>query len=259
MNVIRRSVVTALAGFAFAAIGAHQARAQFIDHEGGCRQWERIAHQIYANYQTKYKSLWSLGRSQAADVEAEARAKDWNEDYIKHLLLIVSDAASGEFASMEQIGLHVFSRCMATWRLNSTAEQRAAEAKEVHRRRSEAIATEEKRLADGKRAMACSEYQGMAWQIIALQRSGMTYQQAANWAAGKAYGPDGQVLRFSEANGNAYMALAAAVYFARVKYGKSDQAFARRAYEGCMRGELSWTRVNDCRWPLRLDSIPIGL
>jgi hypothetical protein len=217
---------------------APQARAQFIDHQGGCRQWEQIGQRIYADYHTKYKTILSLGRSQASDLEADARARGWNEDYINHLLMIASDVASGQFNNMEQLGTHVFNRCIAAWQAMSTPEQRTAEAREADKRRAEKIMAEEKRLADGRRAMTCSEYQGMAWQLIGMQRSGMTYQQAGNWAASKAYGPGGQAHRFSEDNANSFMALAAAVYFARDKYGESDQAFATRAFEGCMRGEL---------------------
>jgi hypothetical protein len=61
---------------------------------------------------------------------------------------------------------------------------------------------------------------------------------SANAQGVKAYGPDGQLLRYSEENANYFMMLAAAVYFARDKYGTNDQTFMARAFDGCMRGQL---------------------
>lgn len=85
---------------------------------------------------------------------------------------------------------------------------------------------------------ACVHYKAVAAQIIVVKNSGASYEYAANWAADKAYGPHGEAYRNSEDNAHAYMMLAAAVYFARDKYGTGDAVFVQQAYDRCLRGEL---------------------
>jgi hypothetical protein len=115
------------------------ASAQFVDHEAGCHQWAEIALRIYANYQTRYKTVLGMLSSQAHDEEARAHAQGWSEENIQHLLGIVSDAASGQWTTIEQFSGHEFDTCMATWRSISTPEQRTAEAKEKQRREIQAL------------------------------------------------------------------------------------------------------------------------
>jgi hypothetical protein len=221
-----------------ATLDGPPARAEFIDHEAGCRQWQQIAIRIYAQYEAKYKTIWFAMRSQAHDEEAQARALGWNEDYIKHLLMIVSNAQSGRWTTLDQFANDEYSTCMTNWQAISTPEERAAEAKEIARRKTVAATAQEATMERERRVSTCTQYESVAWHLIGLQHSGASYKSAAEWAASAAYGPSGQVLRFSEENANAFIALAAAVYFARDKYGQNDQVFAQRALDGCVRGEL---------------------
>jgi hypothetical protein len=51
----------------------------------------------------KDKTVFALLASQARDEEADARRQGWTEDNIKHLLMIVSNAQSGQWSDVEQI------------------------------------------------------------------------------------------------------------------------------------------------------------
>jgi hypothetical protein len=214
------------------------AKAQVTSHPTICRNWGNLAMGVYARYQTKYKTVFALLASQARDEEADARRQGWTEDNIKHLLVIVSNAQSGRWNDVGKFGEDEFNDCIAQWRAISTPEERAAEDKAVARHNAEVTASQETATAQAARTQTCQQYQRVAIDIITLHRTGASYQRAAEVAASKAYGPGGQMLRYSEENANYFMMLAAAVYFARDKYGTDDQAFMARAFEGCMRGEF---------------------
>jgi hypothetical protein len=220
------------------AAAAFPAKAQVTSHPTICRNWGNLAMGVYARYQTKYKTVFALLASQARDEEADARSKGWSEENIRHLLKIVSNAQSGQWNDLNKFGEDEFNDCIAQWKAISTPEERAVEDKAVARYNAEVTATNEKNMAHVARTLTCQQYQHVAIDIIALQHTGASYQRAAEVAASKAYGPGGQVLRYSEENADYFMMLAAAVYFARGKYGTNDQAFMARAFEGCVRGEF---------------------
>jgi hypothetical protein len=214
------------------------AGAQVTSHPTICRNWGNLAMGVYARYQTKYKTVFALLTSQAHDEEADARRQGWTEENIKHLLMIVSNAQSGQWNDVNKFGEDEFNGCIAQWNASSTPEQRAAEDKAVARHNAEVTAASEKNMAQVSRTQTCQQYQRVAIDIMTLHRTGASYQRAAEVAASKAYGPGGQVLRYSEENADYFMMLAAAVYFARDKYGTDDQTFMARAFDGCMRGEF---------------------
>jgi|GEM_PF-3956561 len=209
-----------------------------ISHPTICREWGNVAMGVFARYHTKYRNIFALLASQARNEEAEARSLGWPEENIRHLLDIVSNAQSGKWNDVEKFGEDEFNECIQRWKASTTPEQREAENKAVKAYNAEVIANDEKIKANIARTTVCREYQSVAVQLIALQRSGTSYQRAAEIAASKAYGPGGQAFIHSEENADYFMMLAAAVYFARDKYGASDQTFIARAFEGCMRGEL---------------------
>jgi hypothetical protein len=226
-----------IAAFILATV-AFPAKAQVTSHPTICRNWGNLAMGVYARYQTKYKTVFALLASQARDEGADARSKGWSEENIKHLLMIVSNAQSGQWNDVNKFGEDEFNDCIAQWKASSTPEERAAEDIAVARHNAEITAANEKNMAQVARTQTCQQYQRVAIDIITLHRTGASYQHAAEVAASKAYGPGGQVLRYSEENADYFMMLAAAVYFARDKYGTNDQTFMARAFDGCMRGEF---------------------
>lgn len=209
-----------------------------ISHPTICREWGNVAMGVYARYQTKYKTVFALLASQAHDEEADARSKGWPEANVKHLLEVVSNAQSSRWSDVQKFGEDEFNDCIQRWKATTTPEQRAAEDKAVEAYNAAVIANNEKIEATAARTAACHQYQSVATELISLQRTGASYKRAAEVAASKAYGPGGEVLRYSEENANYFMMLAAAVYFARDKYGANDQTFMARAFEDCIRGEL---------------------
>lgn len=209
-----------------------------ISHPTICREWGNVAMGVYARYQTKYKTVFALLASQARDEEADARSKGWPEANVNHLLEIVSNAQSGRWSDVQKFGEDEFNDCIQRWKATTTPEQRAAEDKAVEGYNAGVIANNEKIEANAARTATCQQYQSVAIELITLQRTGASYKRAAEVAASKAYGPGGEVLRYSEENADYFMMLAAAVYFARDKYGTNDQTFMARAFEGCMRGAL---------------------
>ncbi|UVO35839.1 hypothetical protein KUL72_31700 [Bradyrhizobium arachidis] len=180
----------------------------------------------------------ALLASQARDEAADARSKGWPEANVEHLLEIVSNAQSGRWSDVEKFSEDEFNDCIQRWKKTTTPEQRAAEDKAVAIYNAGVIANNEKIETNAAHTAACQQYQSVAIEIIGLQRAGVSYKRAAEVAASRAYGPDGQVLRNSEENANYFVMLVAAVYFARDKYGTSDQTFMARAFQGCMQGEL---------------------
>jgi hypothetical protein len=209
-----------------------------ISHPTICREWGNVAMGVYARYQTKYRTVFALLASQARDEEADAHSKGWSETNVRLLLEIVSNAQSGRWSNVEKFGEDEFNDCIQRWKATTTPEQRAAEGKAVEAYNAGVIANKEKFEANVARTATCQQYQSVAIELITLQRTGVSYKRAAEVAASKAYGPGGQVLRHSEENADYFMMLAAAVYFARDKYGMNDQTFMARAFNGCMRGEL---------------------
>jgi hypothetical protein len=150
------------------------AKAQIISHPAHCRQWGELAMGVYARYQTKYKSVFGLLASQARDEGADARSKGWTEDNIKHLLLIIANAASGKWTDVQKFGEDEFNSCIAQWHATSTPEERAAENKDVERRNAETIAANEKNMAKVARTEICQQYQSVAIELITLHHTGTT-------------------------------------------------------------------------------------
>jgi hypothetical protein len=168
------------------------ANAQTTSHPTICRNWGNIAMGVYARYQTKYKTVFALLASQSRDEEADARSKGWSDENIKHLLMIVSNAQSGQWNDVNKFGEDEFNDCIAQWKASSTPEERAAEDKAVARHNAEVTVANEKNMAQVARTQTCQQYQRVAIDIITLHRTGASYQRAAEVAASKAYGPGGQ-------------------------------------------------------------------
>jgi hypothetical protein len=148
MLVISRCLI-ALAALT-AASAFYSANAQVVSHPTIYRNWGNIAMGVYARYQTKYKTVFALLASQARDEEADARAKGWSEDNIKHLLLIVSNAQTGQWRDVDNFGEDEFNNCIAQWRTTSTPEQRAAGDIAVERHNAEVTAANEKNMAQAR-------------------------------------------------------------------------------------------------------------
>jgi hypothetical protein len=181
--------------------------------------------------------VWSFGASQAKDVEKEARAQNWSESSIQHLLGIVSDAQSGKWASIDAFGQHVYADCIATWHQETTPADRQREADTIAAKRRQDSDRAEKIQADVQRTSLCQKYQGIAMEMYALKNS-VPYKEAADKALAMAYGPNGEVYRDSEANADILMELAAAAYFSGTKYGKTSVEFMHSAFSGCMAGHF---------------------
>lgn len=230
-RVISAALFTALAG-------TWAARAEFIDHVAACRQWGQISLGVFARIKTQYDPSPARGASQEKGEEDQARAAGWNDENIRHLRIIVAEAKSGRWTTLEDFSKHTVDDCEAAWKSSSTAEQRATEATEVQRRTAQARDTANEGVVKAQRVTLCSQYMGVASQLIAIQHSGQSYQNAANWASAQAYGTAGQVFRYSQENADAFIALAAAVYFARDKYGSDDRLFVRRSFDDCVAGQL---------------------
>jgi hypothetical protein len=209
-----------------------------VSHPTICREWGNVAMGVFARYQVKYRNVLALFASQARDEEQDARSKGWAEENIRHLLGIVANTQSGRWSDAARFGEDEFNDCIEKWKASTTPAERESENRSVDKYNTEIRANDEKVRQNIERTDICQSYQSTATQLIGLRYSGASYKQASEVAVSKAYGPRGEVLRHSEENAKHLLDLVAAIYFARDKYGKSDQAFIQRAFDGCMKGEL---------------------
>jgi hypothetical protein len=99
------------------------ANAEVTSHPTICRNWGNIAMGVYARYQTKYKTVFALLAFQARDEEADARRQGWTEDNIKQLLMVVSNAQSGQWNDVNKFGEDEFNDCIAQWKASSDARR----------------------------------------------------------------------------------------------------------------------------------------
>jgi len=93
------------------------------------------------------------------------------------------------------------------------------------------------RQQDAERQSACSEYQILAAQIADMKASGTPFEVTTKWASDQAYGPSGQVFRWSQNTETLALHLVGAAYFGNGLYGKTPQEFDLYAYKICMQGK----------------------
>lgn len=212
--------------------------APFIDHNQACADWTDVAIREYATYKTKYNSTFYFGPSQENVEVAAAKARGWTAESIASLKDLIAEAQNGKWQTLDSFSRYIHDRCLSNWRATTTQAQREAEVSTISSQRAADQANGERIQEKIRHDSACRQYQMMARQIFAYKNNGYSYDEASRKAAEAAYGPGGIALQFSEQNADAYMMLAAAIYFEPQKYGKTDNEIIQKALDLCMAGKL---------------------
>jgi hypothetical protein len=214
---------------------------QTNDHVAACHWWQDVGERVYASYwsKTKYGTFFSFGASQAKDEEATARAAGWNEPTIQQLLRIVADAQDDKWdgVSLDQFGTQVFNSCIAAWQASSTPEERASEEAEVKKRQAQEDASRVVAVEQMQRNVACTEYRTVAMSAFMSKTNGMSFESELDRETAKAYGPNGEVLRYSSENEKVIEGVVEAAYSNNPAFGSNTYAFGDYAYKLCMNGE----------------------